>query len=145
MNRSGWLVIPIAVILAALPAFAGICDLRCASSQSPMHLAATVAAVGEDSPAGRQATCPFHAAGEAGSRPAESPSGPCHGPRDGRAGVILVASASTRASIAPAPYPVFEAFALAPWSPERTAAISRDDSAFDRSPGSSPRRSVLRI
>jgi hypothetical protein len=143
MNRSGWLVIPIAVILAALPAFAGICDLRCASSQSPMHLAAAVAAVGEDSPAGRQATCPFHSAGE--SRPAKSPPGPCHGPRDGRAGAILVASSSTRASIAPQPSPVFEAFALAPWSPERTAAISRDDSAFDRSPGSSPLRSVLRI
>jgi hypothetical protein len=150
MNPSRWLAIPIAIILAALPVFAGICDLRCASSQNATHLSGSTSArlngsVADQPDSQALATCPLHAAGEAGSRPTESAPGPCHGPRDSRSGAVLVASASVRAPIARDLSPVFEAFALAPWSPQRTAWVSRDDSAFARSPSSSPLRSVLRI
>ena len=128
-----WLAILIAVILAALPSFSGICDLRCASSQDSKPEPAALA------------TCPLHAAGEAGSRPAESSPGPCHGPRDSRGSAVLLAAASSNAWIGLDPSPVFEAFEPAPRLSEATASTSRHESKFGRSPGSSPRRSVLRI
>ncbi len=144
-NRSSF-ALALALIVGALPVFAGVCDLRCASVEGAMRRSSAPEIAPESSTGSGSgmASCPLHAADPSGSEPSPSSSSPCHGQRNGGSGAVFVAASSAPSSIGPGPSP-----ALA--SPfvkfVRAGAISlRSPQSEDgRMPGLSPLPSILRL
>ncbi len=142
------LAIVLALILTALPAFAGVCDLRCASVQGLMRPLRTdgtrVAETGGASGPAASASCPLHSAEKPGSAPTRPSPRPCHGQRNGGSNAVLT-TFLIGSSIASGHSPVAELFAVENSLPGRANLVRSDASAFGRMPRSSPLPSILRL
>lgn len=134
----------LASILAAAPAFAGVCDLSCASVAGPTSSSSSGVSRGASSE-GTGAECPLHAAGPKRPAPAAPSSGPCRGAGAGGRAAILLASSSLPASVATAPGPFLADAAFAFPSSMGSAAGGRREPASVRMPRSSPPSSTLRL
>lgn len=147
MKIRGYIGVVLASVLSALPAFAGVCDLRCASV-GPMSSARSDAAapnsVGEKI-TGASAECPLHNASRSGSGPVAPSSGPCHGHRAGNARAVLSASSSALTSSGPLRLPPFEVVSVAGRIDERSHFSRPRGLAFGRTRPSSLFRSILRV
>jgi hypothetical protein len=128
MKTRGSCAVALALIVAALSAFAGTCDLRCASIEgAPGHPEKVFSpAMGSST---QSASCPLHAARKADSDPFSSPSPPCHGKRNGGGGAILVVTSAAPLPAGSGQFPALQASpvsqsARADATPLRSAALA---------------------
>ena len=131
---------PLGLVLAALPALSGVCDLQRAAVEKAQARRASAA----PSPSGLE-SCPLHVPVGSATAPAGSPQAPCHGQRDGRGGAILVASGSARTLVSPQAFPFFAPSGPTPCAETTTVSVRREEGPFARSPGSPSLRSILRV
>jgi hypothetical protein len=139
VKRGSWFAVPIGLVLAALPALAGVCELRCAAVENAQatRVSAAPSLPGPES-------CPLHVPAGSRTSPTGSRQGPCHGQRDGRGGTILLVSGSVRTLVAPQEFSFFEP-AGPPVRGETPTVSLRREGAFARSPGAPSLRSILRV
>ena len=149
MKTRGSFAFALALILAALPAFAGVCDLRCASAQgasrrSEVEEMATHSAAGFAPDA---TSCPLHAADTSRQEPIPSSPTPCHGQRHGGSGALMVAVAASAAPspITPRRSPTLEASPVAYLERPGAKALRSGESVYDRKPRFAPLLSILRL
>ena len=140
MKRRSWFAVPLGLVLAALPALSGVCDLQCAAVEKAQARRTSAA----PSPSGLE-SCPLHVPVGSATSPAGSPQAPCHGQRDGRGWAILVFSGSARTLVAPQAFPFFAPSVPTLRAETAEMCLRREEGPFARSPGSPSLRSILRV
>lgn len=147
MKTRNCFAVALALVLGALPVFAGVCDLRCASAQGAMRrFGVQERATESTTGSGLDAmSCPLHAADKSDPEPFPSSSSPCHGQRGGGGGAVLVAASASPSSMSSGHSPAFEASSV-PGLVRAGANSSRScESEFHRRLGFSPLLSILRL
>jgi hypothetical protein len=125
------------VMLAAMPAAAGVCDLQCAAARpAPIAVDANPAASG---------SCPFHEGSPAPRDSGGRRDGHCPGRGHSPAGAVLIAATSPAGSVASGPAAALAPAFFAHGRDGRADRAPRPCLAVGRSPGVSPLRSILRV